>query len=277
MENWDELRTALAVARAGTVSGAAERLGVHHATVIRQIESLESRLGTRLFQRHPRGYALTEAGQILFQEITTVEERIAHLSARIGGAGDRIEGRVILTALPDLGPRIRPVLARILQDYPALQIHYTTAARLLRLETGEAHIAIRAGARPQSGDYIVQSFGRLQLGLYGAAPYLQQHQGQPVENLRFITPAEEGAGAPTMRWLRDQGITPALSTNDPEIRHALILAGQGVGFMADDLAQGLERIDQRPEWDIPLWLVTHRDLHRSARVQAVLTALKSGD
>ena len=61
MENWDEVRTAFQVARMGTVSGAAEVLGVHHATVIRHIDAIEGRLGVKLFQRHARGYTPTEA------------------------------------------------------------------------------------------------------------------------------------------------------------------------------------------------------------------------
>ena len=62
MDNWDEIRTAYQVARIGTVSGAAEALGVHHATVIRHIDALEASLGVKLFQRHARGYTPTEAG-----------------------------------------------------------------------------------------------------------------------------------------------------------------------------------------------------------------------
>ena len=56
MDNWDEIRTAFQVARIGTVSGAAEILRVHHATVIRHIDALEQRLGVKLFQRHARGF-----------------------------------------------------------------------------------------------------------------------------------------------------------------------------------------------------------------------------
>ena len=66
MDNWDEIRTAYHVARLGTVSGAAEALGVHHATVIRHIDALEGRLGVKLFQRHARGYTATEAGARIF-------------------------------------------------------------------------------------------------------------------------------------------------------------------------------------------------------------------
>ena len=65
LDNWDEIRTAFQVARMGTVSGAAEVLGVHHATVIRHIDSLEGKLGVKLFQRHARGYTPTDAGMDL--------------------------------------------------------------------------------------------------------------------------------------------------------------------------------------------------------------------
>ena len=67
MDNWDEIRTAYQVARLGTVSGAAEVLGVHHATVIRHVDAQEARLGVKLFQRHARGYTATEAGAELLE------------------------------------------------------------------------------------------------------------------------------------------------------------------------------------------------------------------
>ena len=75
MNDWDEIRTAFQVARNGTVSGAAEVLGVHHATVIRHIDALEGRLGVKLFQRHARGYTATEAGQDLLQVAATTDEQ----------------------------------------------------------------------------------------------------------------------------------------------------------------------------------------------------------
>ena len=75
LENWDEIRTAYQVARMGTVSGAAEVLGVHHATVIRHIDALEKRLGARLFQRHARGYTATESGRDLLLVAQATEEQ----------------------------------------------------------------------------------------------------------------------------------------------------------------------------------------------------------
>ena len=79
IEAWDEIRTAYQVARLGTVSGAADVLGVHHATVIRHIDALEKRLGTRLFQRHARGYTPTEAGR---EETRIATRRVTFVTSR---------------------------------------------------------------------------------------------------------------------------------------------------------------------------------------------------
>jgi len=83
MDSWDEMRTAFAVARQGTVSGAAAALGVHHATVIRHIDALEARLGVKLFQRHARGYTPTEAGDELARVAGATDDQFSQLEARL--------------------------------------------------------------------------------------------------------------------------------------------------------------------------------------------------
>ncbi|WP_232962459.1 LysR family transcriptional regulator [Paracoccus tegillarcae] len=277
MEDWDGIRTALAVARAGTVSGAAAALGVHHATVIRHIDALEDRLGARLFQRHPRGYTLTDAGRLLEQSATAADARFAQLAAQIAGAAQRIEGALTVTALPGLTQRIMPALSALLAAHPALRLNYTTDARLFRLETGEAHVAIRAGARPSAPDYVVQPFGQTQVRLYASPQYLARHG--PADDLAghlFVLPGEEGSGAPFMRWIEANLIQPetALISNDSSALLQAIRQGLGIGFLEIDQAEGLIEITSREEWISPLWLVTHVDLHRTPKVQAALAALK---
>ena len=99
MDNWDEVKTALHVARIGTVSGAAEVLGVHHATVIRHIDALEERLGVKLFQRHPRGYTATEAGEDLCRVAQTAQEQFAQFASRARGQGNSVSGELVVTTL----------------------------------------------------------------------------------------------------------------------------------------------------------------------------------
>ena len=110
MDNWDEIKTAYQVARMGTVSGAADILGVHHATVIRHIDALEGRLGVKLFQRHARGYTATEAGQDLLRVAQATDDQFSQLAGRIRGRGSEVSGDLVVTSLIEITPLLAPVL-----------------------------------------------------------------------------------------------------------------------------------------------------------------------
>lgn len=276
---WDELRTALHVARAGTVSGAASALGVHHATVIRHIDALEDRLGVKLFQRHAKGYALTEAGRALSDVAGEAEHAFDSLSARLQGLQGAITGELVVTALPELSPLITPVLLDLARAYPDLVPILRTEARVAQLEYGEAHLALRAGTKPEEPDNIVQTIGALPMGLYAAQSYLDA-RGTPagladLTGHRFIS--DDSPRPPFERWLRAAGHTIAFRSNDARARDMAIRSGQGLGFMPPALAVDLVQvIPPQADWAAPIWLVTHRDMHRAAKVQAALSAIKQG-
>lgn len=284
-ENWDEIRTAFQVARVGTVSGAAEVLGVHHATVIRHIDALETRLGAKLFQRHPRGYTPTEAGRYLLAVGQATEDQFAQLSARIAGAGEEVSGELIITSLPMLSAVVMPAMARLAQDHPALTLRYITDFRVFRLEYGEAHVAIRAGARPTEPDNVVQTLLERKSALFGAPSYIATHGApQSEEDLpkhRFVGVENLESRAPYFRWLFERVSQDRLvfRSNEHEAQTAAIVAGLGLGFLP--VIEGRARTDlvevmgPLPEWSAPLWLVTHVDLHRTPKVQAALAALKA--
>lgn len=277
IESWDDIRVALAVARTGTVSAAAEALQVHHATVIRRVDALEAQLGTRLFQRHARGYALTEAGRTLMDAAAGADERFAQMAAEISGAGDRIEGDLVITSLPELYPLVMPQLIGLMRRHEGLRLHYVIDVRLFRLNIGEAHVAIRAGARPTEPDYVVGAFGVVQEGLYAAQSYLDAHG--PIADVaanRYAIPDANARGSPILRWLarRVPAGNVVLSSNDTEAREAMIRAGLAIGPVAGSRADGLVEVMTLPEWQSPLWLVTHVDLHRTPKVQATLAALR---
>ncbi|WP_374429142.1 LysR family transcriptional regulator [Tabrizicola sp.] len=284
MENWDEIRTAFQVARLGTVSGAAEVLGVHHATVIRHIDALERRLGAKLFQRHARGYTPTESGRDLLAVAQTTEEQFAHLVSRIKGQGETVAGELVVTSIAGLADLLTPVMVSFQEKFPEVRVRFLTDMRVFRLDYGEAHVAIRAGSAPEEPDNVVQPLTRMQAGLYASRSYVERY-GRPASEAefaghRFVCTDAEVTRAPFHRWLRatvqpDQ-ITYA-ATEVAALEQA-VRQGAGIGFMMSIRAMEdpdlVEILPPRPEWESQLRIVTHVDLHRTRKVQAFLVHLK---
>lgn len=285
MDNWDEIRTAYHVARIGTVSGAAEALGVHHATVIRHVDALEGRLGTRLFQRHARGYTPTEAGAELLRVARATDERFSQLAGRLRGLGDTVSGELVVTSLNSLDHLLVPALAAFQRDWSDVTVRYLTGDRLFRLEYGEAHVAVRAGSVPDQPDNVVQPFHRLAVAPYASRDYVARHGVPSLPDKagahRFVGLDDPNSRAPFVLWMHD---------NVPDARivfrsgdsHALLQAireGAGIGFLSCRQARAyVDLVQVHPPqevWAAPLWLVTHVDLHRTAKVQTLLRFLKS--
>ncbi|WP_226554270.1 LysR family transcriptional regulator [Celeribacter naphthalenivorans] len=287
VENWDEFRTAFQVAKMGTVSGAAQALGVHHATVIRHIDALEGRLGVKLFQRHARGYTPTEAGIDLLKVAQTTDDQFSQLVSRIKGRGEEVVGELVVTSLPGMGPLLAPILAEFQRDHPGLTVRYLAGERVFRLEYGEAHIAIRGGKPPQEPDNVVQPFYRQGFGLYAHQSYIDafgapQGEGEELAHeLRFVSLDDVNSRAPFMVWMNDHVPSDRIvfRTSDLTAMSDAILAGAGAGFlptwMAHDNPELVQIMPPQPEWESQNWLVTHVDLHRTPKVQSFLTFLKA--
>ena len=284
MDNWDEIRTAFQVARVGTVSGAAEALGVHHATVIRHIDALEARLGVKLFQRHARGYTPTEAGADLCQVAQATDDQFTQLAGRIKGQGEGLTGDLVITSLGSLASLLMPVLSDYQVENPDIRVRYLTGDRLFRLEYGEAHVAIRAGAKPDQPDNVVQPFMRQRMALVASEAYVAR-MGRPESEAdllhhRFVGHDSDSNRAPFNRWLHEVVGRDRLTfrASDARVIREAVLAGAGIGFVPElDLERQptlIQVLPCRDEWSAPLWLVTHVDLHRTAKVQSFLTYLK---
>ena len=284
MDNWDEIRTAYQVARLGTVSGAADVLGVHHATVIRHVDALEARLGVKLFQRHARGYTATEAGQDLLRVAKTTDDQFSQLLGRIKGRGNTVSGELVITSLATLSPQVAPILAAYRAEHPEVIIRYLTGNRLFRLEYGEAHVAIRAGRAPDQPDNVVQPFHALDMGLFAHRSYVERH-GLPSGPEEFadhwFVGHDDETRAPFNVWLRSQVPLERIGyrTADNRAMEDAVIAGGGIGFVPMIVARSHPDLQlvmpPREDWTAPLWLVTHVDLHRTAKVQSFLKFLKS--
>ncbi|MEE9388463.1 MAG: LysR family transcriptional regulator [Paracoccaceae bacterium] len=284
MRNWDEIHTAYHVAKQGTVSGAAQVMGVHHATVIRHIDALEKKLGVRLFQRHARGYTPTQAGQELLQVAAVAADQFGQMEGRIRGQIETMCGELVITSPPGEPALLAQVISRFQLENPRVVVRQLTDESIARLDYGEAHVAIRAGSAPQQPDNVVQKLGKLQIGLYASEVYVARNGrlelGGDYSEHRFVGHDREDHPAPFMQWLakavpREQVMT---RSNDFGLMDRAVRSGAGIGFLGSigklDKQGLVEMVAPRPDWVVNICAVTHVDIHRTNKVQAFLKILK---
>lgn len=278
MEHWAELRTALTVARLGTVKAAAEQLGVHRATVNRHIDVLESSLGLPLFQRHAKGYTLSDAGRDMMEVAGRAEELFTDFAGRSTGSIEQLSGSLKITSLAGVAPLIVPVIQNFIKAHSEIDLEFIADEQLARLEYGEAHIAIRAGSKPNAPDYVVLPFRTVRFGLYASGEYVKR-EGKPTKrNLlkhKFVGPYQQASALPYARWISSEikKESLVLQTTSQQVVTTAVKQGLGVGFVADyepEVPALVEILPPSDDWSFNLWLVTHADLRRTLKVQEFL-------
>lgn len=284
VKDWNNLHYALAVARAGTLSGAALELEVSHSTVLRRIDALEKALKTRLFIRHPRGYVPTEAGQILMSAAENMQDQLDLLVGKMQGVDEALHGTLIITTVNTLIPQLMPMVRGFQAENPQVRLHLVADQRHLRLEHGEAHIGIRPGAKPTEPDYVVQPAISLQNTLYASDEYVREcgplNSRDDLSGHRFIAPIKAYDFIPSLDWIARQVPEEQIVFRCNEFSGFEDAARNGVGIAAlhswcAETRPGLRRMLEPPrEWRTNLWLVTHRDMHRTRKVQLFLEWIK---
>lgn len=284
MDNWMAVRTALYVARLGTVSAAAKELNIHRATVIRHINELEQEVGGKLFQRHARGYHLTEAGQDFLSIASATEDQLVDLAGRIRGKSSQVLGKLIVTSVEIMDDYLLPAIHKFRAQHPETNVMLQIGNSVLNLEYGEAHVAIRAGRKPNHPDNVVLPLMTMESGLYAHQSYLERYgpfKGhEDIPNHRFIGDTDEGSDVPMRVWMRKVVPTENIVfvSNKSGVQRKAVHAGLGLGFLPKDQAQKnqdlVEVMPSMRSWITKFWITTHVDLHRTGKVQAFLDVLK---
>jgi len=147
--NWDDLRLFLAVAREGSISGAARSLHVQHSTVSRRMRALESKLGVRLIERKKSGYELTDAGESVHKAACRMEYEVLDVDAVLGGSDAKLSGELRVSAINNMASTVlMPMFARFNQNYPDVELHLLVSNKYTSLIEREADIAIRLTNTP---------------------------------------------------------------------------------------------------------------------------------
>ncbi|MEQ8966807.1 MAG: LysR family transcriptional regulator [Azospirillaceae bacterium] len=283
--SWDDLRFVLALHRRRTFTAAAGELGVNHSTAHRRLARIEARLGVRLFDRASDGCIATPAGEEAAAVAERLESDVGGLERRIAGRDTRPTGIVRLTTTDTLlSGGLAPALAACRVGHPGIELEVVVDNRFLALNKRDADIAVRPSrAVPES--LVGRRVARIATAVYAApalAPSIDPERPPSpgaLAGLPWIAGDESLAHLPSMRWLAESfpDARPVARLN--RLPGILALAEAGVGlatlpcFMGD-AAPGLVRVGAPlAELDTPLWLLTHRDLTRVARIRAVLDTL----
>lgn len=270
-----DLRTLLAIAREGSLAGAARRLKVNHSTVFRRLGAIEARLETRLFERQDGSYVTTAAGEDLLRTAERVEAEVEGLERRLSGRDLRLTGSLRLTAPDDLAEvMVMPALVEFRARYPDITVELVIDNRMLNLTRREADVALRPTRQPPE-TLAGRRVATLASAVYTAAGTHSAAAGAPS----WIA-WEEGAGPPAAAaWLaaRVEGQAIGYRSNSLLNQASAVRAGLGRAvlpcFLGDSDA-GLRRVaPPPPELTTELWLLTHPDLQRTARIRALLDLL----
>ncbi|MBP2300208.1 LysR family transcriptional regulator [Azospirillum picis] len=270
--DWDDLRVFLELARAGSLSAAARRLRLSHATVGRRLAALEESLGRTLMERRPDGYVLTEEGEGVRALAEAMDERAQAIRRREGGqagAEAGLGGTVRLTMTQALADRfVIPRLGALRRAHPGLDLEVIADNRTLSLARREADLAIRL-ARPQRGDLVGRRLATLAYGLYAA----------PDASDALVAYDETMAELPEALWLARHcaGRRVAFRSNSVQGQLAAAVAGFGAALLPCLLADGVLGLERCPQPGPPLnreaWLLVHRDRCEVPRVRAVIEHL----
>jgi DNA-binding transcriptional LysR family regulator len=278
---WELCRSFLAVLTEGSLSGAARALGIAQPTVGRHVAALERALGMPLFTRSQTGLLPLEAALSLRPNAEAMSSAVAALERSAASQGAGVRGVVRVTASEVIGVEVLPpVMARLREEHPSLQIELVLSNRPQDLLHREADIAVRM-TRPDQELLIARRIGYVHVGLHATKQYLQRH-GTPATAADLQRHTLIGFDQPTA-FIRAASKSLALGREafamraDSDLAQlALIRSGAGIGFCQVPIGrrEGLLRVLAK-QYSLPLdtWIAMHEDLRNSPRCRVTFDAL----
>ncbi len=278
--DWDDYRLVLAVAEGCSLMAAARRLAVVQSTAFRRLNALEKRLGVRLFERLAGGYVPSAAGRRVIAAAERMREAADEAERAVTGLDASLSGTVRVTAADSVGHAllVAPV-ARFLAAHPSLAVEVAIENRILALSRREADVALRA-QRVTEPELVGRRLSGIAWTVYAARAHAARHGAPraPAEfaRHRLIGWDEASASSPALGWLEHAagGKAPVYRANS--IVNQLRAAEAGIGlallpcFLGDPSPALVRAMPPPAELARELWIATHRDPRRTARVRAFM-------
>lgn len=278
--SWDDLRFFLAVARAGRLTLAAQRLGVDHATVSRRVQALEAALKATFFNRSPKGYALTPHGERLLEIAEAMETAALTAQSDVSNANLSLSGAVRIGAPDGFGTFfLASRLAQFCETYPDLDVQLVAMPRSFSLSKREADIAISL-TRPEQGRVYARKLTDYSLSLYASKTYLARHStianAADLRNHRIIGYIQDLIFTPELDYLRHlgKGLKAQITSTNLVAQRNATLAAAGLCILPDFMVNEDSRLSRVLPDEMRLtrsfWLVVHAEMRELARIRAII-------
>lgn len=278
---WSDFETVLAVANAGSLSGASRALGVSHATVFRRLGDIEQRLGVILFERSRTGYRPTLAGEELADTGRIMDEAALAAERKVAGRDLEPSGEIWTTTTDSLlMGLLAPLFTQFRDKYPGILLDVAVSNQLFNLTRREADVAIRPSNRPPEN-----LIGR-PLTTIGQAVYAHRSfgltPGAPIDTLAsqpWIGAGPRLQDSAVDQWMENNGLKQAcvyrvdtLVSIFSAIRSRMGLAVLPC-YLADEDPDIIQLTDPIPELEYGLWFLMHPDLRGVVRIHALMDFL----
>lgn len=281
--DWALVQSFLAVLDAGSLSGAAKKLGAQQPTLSRQIASLEAQLGAPLFERTGRGVAPTTLALAIAGDARAMQCGAEQLQQRLTQQRIRTSGTVrITTSQVAASHLLPPVLAALQAAEPGIEVELVASNQLTNLLRREADIAVRM-VRPAQTSLVAKKLADIPIMACAHKSYLARAGAllQPEELLRHRLVGYDRDDA-LRRGFAAMGFPVRredfmLRTDDQLAYGHSVAAGAGIGFLAAHSLRWLPGVvPVLPMLRIPpmpCWLAVHREIRGSGLVRRVFDFL----
>ncbi|MET3497354.1 LysR family transcriptional regulator [Variovorax boronicumulans] len=286
MDRWTEIALLVQIADAGSLSRAAEALGLSNAAASRHLSALEARLGARLVERNTRRLYLTDTGREFCGRARSILADLSDAESTVNATALNPTGTLRITASLSFSiHHIAPLLREYTQCYPGVTVHVEAANRYLDLIDNNIDVAIRTREFEPDSNVTIRRLGETRRLLAASPRYFAQH-GFPktldelqAHKLLIYTHAHNPN---ELRFTRKGethtvSVRGLLESNDGQVLRAAALDGMGIlvqptYIVYEDIVAG-RLVPTLDDWDLPhltINLAYPSRKHLSAKVRSFI-------
>jgi DNA-binding transcriptional LysR family regulator len=286
MDRWTEIALLVQIADAGSLSRAAEALGLSNAAASRHLSALEARLRARLVERNTRRLYLTDTGREFCARARTILADLSDAESTVNATALNPTGVLRVTASLSFSiHHIAPLLREYTQRYPGVTVHVEAANRYFDLIDNNIDVAIRTREYEPDSNVTIRRLGETRRILAASPRYFAQH-GFPKtleelarHKLLIYTHANNPNELRFSRGgeTRTVSVTGLLESNDGQVLRAAALDGMGIlvqptYIVYEDIVAG-RLVPTLDDWDLPhlaINLAYPSRKHLSAKVRSFI-------